>query len=239
MNQLHVGFACNIELPKSGLFINDEIPKIPRSRIFDIEKHCFNPLQNIDYRKARQIADVLYTTTPQGENTLTVRNGRRALLRALLEAERLDKIDGDEEVMGMIDDILISPVLRRILCNPTNFSFNPNSLILVRLNRAELGDFDALVLCLLLMSHFQGQIIIPDFGFYGRLAHISLIRQDRLIAGVNTLSELEPRLRHNILLIKDKVASGATSDDADTLARYAMLVPNTNAYRDFVTEAMA
>ena len=49
-------------------------------------KHSFNPLTNIDYKKAREIADILYTVSPQGENTLTVRNGKRALLKMLLEA---------------------------------------------------------------------------------------------------------------------------------------------------------
>ena len=50
---------------------------------------------------------------------------------------------------------------------------------------------------------------------------------------------LSQQLRQSVLLIKNKVASGATADDADTLARYAMLVPNTIAYGDFVTAAMA
>ena len=96
---------------------------------------------------------MLYTAYPQGENTLTVRNGKRTLLKALLSADRLDKVEGDEEVTGMIGDLLQSPVLTRVLCRPTNFSFSPNSLILARLNRAELGDFDALVLGLFLIAH--------------------------------------------------------------------------------------
>jgi hypothetical protein len=48
------------------------------------------------------------------------------------------------KVLGLRDDILFSPVLRRVLGNATNFSLNPNSVILTRLNRAELGDFNAL-----------------------------------------------------------------------------------------------
>jgi hypothetical protein len=38
----------------------------------------------------------------------------------------------------MIDDLLQSPVLKSVLCKPTNFSFSPNSLILAKINRAEL-----------------------------------------------------------------------------------------------------
>jgi hypothetical protein len=39
-------------------------------------------------------------------------------------AKRLDKMWADEEVNGLIEDLMISPVLKRVLCNPTNFSFN-------------------------------------------------------------------------------------------------------------------
>ena len=92
----------------------------------------------------------------------------------------------------MVDDVLISPVLRRVLCHPTNFSFNPRSTILARINRAELGDFDALVLGLLLISLFEGQVVVPDFGFYGREHHIALIRQNRLSAGVKSRPSATP-----------------------------------------------
>jgi hypothetical protein len=113
MNQLHVGFTKTIEVPehrlpgysvrRSGLLISDEATEIPRPRIFDPLKHSFNPLAHLGYKEARQLADVLYTVSPQGENTLTVRNGKRALLRALLKAKRLDKVEGDEEVTAMMN----------------------------------------------------------------------------------------------------------------------------------------
>jgi hypothetical protein len=90
MNKLYVGFTKTIDLPKGGfLFIDDEVPEMPgwrRPRLFDPHKHSFNPLKDIDYKKAREIAEVLYTISPQGENTLTVRNGKRTLLKALLVA---------------------------------------------------------------------------------------------------------------------------------------------------------
>src|SRR5207237_6283164 len=140
MNQIYIGLSKKIELPKRGyLLIDDEVPTIPRSRVFDPNVHSFNPLENIDYKRAREIAEVLYTIAPQGENTLTVRNGKRALLKTLLKAERFDKLLGEDdeprrgkrqestpadEVKGMVDDLLVSPVLKRVLCNPTNFSFN-------------------------------------------------------------------------------------------------------------------
>lgn len=134
---------------------------------------------------------------------------------------------------------MISPVLRRVLCNPTNFSFNPNSVILARINRAELGDFDALVLGMLLMVHFKGQLIVPDFGFYGRECHVSYIREERLIAGVNFLGELSPKLRQGVLLIADKIATGTTMEDAEALAGYERLVDGTTGFNDFVQGAIA
>jgi hypothetical protein len=238
MNQLFIGLTKQIDPPRRGLFIHDDVPTIPRARIFDPAKHSFNPLKGIDYRKARALAEVLYTAYPQGDSTLTVRNGKRALLKALLSATRLDKVEGDPEVTGMIDDLLQSPVLNRVLCNPTNFSFSPNSLILARLNRAELGDFDALILGLFLIEHFKGQLVVPDGGFYLKDNHVSLIREDRLIAGVNFLSELPPKLRNSVLLIEEKIGSGTTFDDAETLADYARVPRGTNAFNSFVDQAM-
>lgn len=233
-------------MPRGGfLLIDDEARDIPRSRVFDPTKHSFNPLKSIDYKRARELTELFYTIAPQGEGTLTVRNGKRALLKALLKADRLDQVRGetvsgkhgrpeDDEVKGMMDDILMSPVLRRVLCNPTNFSFNPKSAIVARISRKELGDFDALVLGLLLMSHAQGQVVVPDLGFYGRDFHSRLIREERLIAGVNFLDELPPGLRKSVLLISDKVPSGTTVDDAEELARYERLIKGTNAFNEFV-----
>lgn len=266
MNALRAGLTKSVEPPKGGcLFISDEVPNVPRARIFNPMEHHFNPLQGIDYKKAREIANVLYTIYPQGEDTLTVRGGRRGLARFLQKFSRLDALEThlskkaaaherdkknneplsatEAEVIGVVSDVLLSPVLRRVLCNPTNFSFNPRSTILARINRAELGDFDALVLGLFLMAHFKGQIVVEDGGFYLREQHISLIRERRLIVGVNTLAELPPKLRQAVLLIGDKEASGTTFEDAELLAKYAGLRPDPtrddNPYNRFVREAMA
>jgi hypothetical protein len=119
------------------------------------------------------------------------------------------------------------------------FSFNPRSKIQARINRAELGEFDALVLGLFLIGHYKGQVVVPDFGFYGRDAHASLIREDRLIVGVNFLSELPPKLRNAVLLIKGKQAVGAIAEDAEALATYAGLVRGTNGFNAFVEGAIS
>lgn len=241
MNILYLGLGKEIQLPKGGyLIIDDELRHIPRSRVFEPLKHRLNPLKKISYKEARQIADIVYTVYVQGENTLTVRNGKRVLLTELLSGkERLNRIRGDEEVRSTIQDLLASPVLHRMLCNPTNFSFNPRSKIQARISRSELGDFDALVIGLFLMAHYKGQIIIPDGGFYLRDCHMSLIREQRLIAGINFLGELSPKLRNNVLLFQEKIASGTTMADAETLAQYARLIPGTNIYNEFIEEAVS
>jgi hypothetical protein len=237
-NTLYIGSKKNIELPKGGcLVIEDAVRDIPRARVFDPTRHCFNPLKGIDYRKARQLAEIFYTAYPQGDNTLTVRNGKRALLRALLDADRLDKVDGNEEVRELMDDVLVSPVLKRMLCNPTNFSFKPRSTILAKVDREALGEFDALVVGLLLMAQFRGQLVVPDLGFYGRDIHTALVRENRLIGGVNFLDELPERLRQRMLLMETAPA-GVTFEDAETLAHHARLVRGTVEFNDFVFAAM-
>jgi hypothetical protein len=92
---------------------------------------------------------------------------------------------------------------------------------------------------LLLIAQFRGQLMIPSFGFYGRDAHVNLIEEDRLIAGVNTLGELSPLMRQNMLLFHEKMASGAIADDAEELAKYQGLLKGTNAFDDFVEKAIA
>jgi hypothetical protein len=197
--------------------------------------------------RKRNGLDPRWTICPSGGIGSTVRNGKRALLKLLLDKPPyLDKIavgrkadPAEVEANATVWDILRSPVLKRILCIPTNFSFNPRSVIQARVNRAELGEFDALVLGLFLMLRFKGQVVVPDFGFYGREAHASLIREERLIAGVNFLGELSPKLRRSVLLMEGKVAAGTTVEDAETLAAYERLVHGTNGFNEFVESAIA
>jgi len=56
---------------------------------------------------------------------------------------------------------------------------------------------------------------------------------------VNTLGELSPLMRQNMLLVTEKVASGAIVDDAEELAKYEGLPRGTNGFLDFVAKAIA
>jgi hypothetical protein len=104
-----------------------------------------------------------------------------------------------------------------------------------RINR--FGDHDARILGSLLISQFKGQVIVPDFGFSARDFHSYLIRENRLIAGVYSLSELNPKLQQMCLLM-EKEAAQCTYDDAEVLARYEGLIPSTVGYAAFVDSVM-
>ena len=230
-------------LPQKFLFIDDgslihelHLPERRSITILDFDKHSFNPLNGMDYRKAREFINVLDAAFPEGENTLTARNSRFFLLNALLSKPRhLEKlIEPEKDTMDAyqkIQTLLLSPILKNVLTRPTNFSFK--GTIIARLDRAELGDFDCFVLANLLISQYPGPVVIPDFGFYACPLHVKLIRQNRLIAGVNSFDEL-PKFRNHLLLFNRKIGSGTTPKDAETLALYAGLMPGTNEYHDFI-----
>jgi hypothetical protein len=249
MNKLHIGLADKTFHTKPGFLLIDDGPvcdafltKFKRAKEFNPHKHSFNPLP-MTVRNAREFSSIVFGQA--GVDTLRVRDGKRALTRLLTKAKRLDRLDAgrsdeEKEAAAVIDDLLLSPVLHDVLCKPTNFSFrsgNPPSSIVARINRADLGEDDARILSSLLISQFKGQIIIPDFGFYARDSYISLFREKRLIAGVYTLSELDPKLR-NICLLMEKEGHGCTYDDATELAKYEGLVPNSTNYAPRIKELM-
>jgi hypothetical protein len=228
-------------LPRRDFLLIDDGPLIdawdlPRHRVFDVAKHSFNPLKDMDYRRAREFVGVLDAVFPEGESTLTARRSRFQILEALLAKPRtLDRLISDtkdtEDAYQKIRTLLLSPVLERVLNGGTDFSID--GTIVARLDRAVLGDFDCFVLANLLVSQYQGTVVIPDFGFYATRFHVSLIRQNRLVAGINSFDEVQD-LKSQLVLIETKVGSRCTPDDAEILAMYAGITPGTNGYNDFI-----
>lgn len=244
---LYIGTA-EIELPKgSWLFIGEKCEH-PRVKVFDpLHGGSFNPLKNIDKKTARQIAKIPYLASPEGANTLTVRNGRRALAPALFNAGRFDNVQVrsdikgvNEEVQGILDDLLFTDVMRTALCSEAEFGFEGyNRKVFARIDRTEIGDEDALILGLLLMLHYKGPIIVDDLGFYGLDMHANLVRQGRLSGWVSTLDELPPRLLKEMLR-GEKIATGVTYEDAAEIAKYeCKFPPHTDGYDTFIKSAMA
>jgi len=240
------------DLPDKFLIIDDgklidalpTFPKTFRVTRLDLSTHSLNPLKDIDYRRARQFISVLDAVFPEGENTLTKKASNFVLLTALLShPTRLDRLiprphktdTGAQDAYQKVQTLLLSPVLKRFLCHSTNFPLD--GIILARLNRAELTDFDCFVIGNLLISTYQSPVVIPDFGFYACVFHTSLVRQNRLIAGINFLAEV-PKLRNSLLTIPTKVGRHTTAEDAETLASYAGLSPGTNAYTDFIAKCL-
>jgi hypothetical protein len=256
MNQLIVGTDKSSFQQVSGnfLFMDDgplidelEIPQRKKVVRFDVKKHHFNPLHKIDYKRARDFVSVIDAVFPEGADTLTRKNANYELLQALLCGEprtlstlieEPDKKDAAKvDAYQKIQTLLLSPVLSAVLSKPINFSLR--GIALARLDRTVLGDFDAFVLGSLLISQFKGQVVVPDFGFYGREHHIGLIRQGRLIAGVDTLSGLPEKLRQALLSIPEKIAATALPEDAEVLAQHRGLVARTVEHTDFIAEAVA
>jgi hypothetical protein len=52
----------------------------------------------LTHARARELAELCYTISPEGANTPTVRNGRRVLRDALMRAKRFDEIAKDGKI---------------------------------------------------------------------------------------------------------------------------------------------
>jgi hypothetical protein len=65
-----------------------------------------------------------------------VRNGKRALLRLLLTVDGSIRPAAMKK-LAMVEDLLASPVLERVLCNPRDLAFKPTSRIVARIAAAE------------------------------------------------------------------------------------------------------
>jgi hypothetical protein len=232
-------------LPDTFLLIDDgplidalTIPARRKVTVFDPRVHSFNPLKGMTYARARDFIKILNAVFPEGESTLTRKNANFVLLEALLNnPKRLDtlipaKADASfVDARQQIQTILFSPTLKNVLTRPTNISFK--GIILAKLDRAELGEFDCFVLANLLISQYKGHVVIPDFGFYACAPHADILRQSRLTAGINSFDEV-PRFKQNLLLIDKKIPSHCTPEDAKLLAQYTGMMPSSNAYNAFI-----
>lgn len=199
----------------------------PRHHSFAIERDAY---------AVRDFAEILYSSG-EGQNTLTVRNGKRALARLLVDnTVALRNIAGDRkdpavaEALATLEDLLFSPALKRVLTRKPNFEFD-GSLIA---NLDALHPTDARILARLLIGRHKGHVILPHARRYLCPLHLSLIENGRLTVGLTTLSEVSRELQQALLTIPHKQGAGCTYDDAVTLASYARLVPGTTSHTDFV-----
>lgn len=199
----------------------------PRNHSFAIGRDAYS---------VRDFADILYSSG-EGQNTLTVRNGKRALSKLLKDNPiPLHKLTGDTkdpaiaEALATVDDLLFSPVLKKTLTRKPNFTFEGS----ITADLSDLHPKDAVVLARLMMSQFKGHIYVPNARPILCPLHLSLIDKGRLSVGLNTLSEVPLPLRQALLTIPQKYGAGCTYDDALVLAQYAGLIPGTVEHTTFV-----
>lgn len=250
MNKLFVG-SPHIKAKQGFLLVDDGpvaqdfLKRKSGVTVFDPLIHSFNPIAGIDEAAACDFVEMIYPS--QGSETLTVRNGKWALTQAVFKYPSLDEIrwgtsDAQKEAKGVVEKIRFFPVLESVFCGTPNFSFDANRSIVAVIDRAQLGEFAATVLGLALIAQGKGQIIIPDFEHYGRPFHKALIRQNRLMAGVPTLSALHKDLR-GLCMRMEKIGSGVVYEDALELAKYKKLRPDPlragNDYDKFIDAVMA
>jgi hypothetical protein len=74
VNKRCVGFLKSIGISKTRFFIHDEIPNIENAKVFDIDKHDFDHLQNISYQHARERNCSLLSGRPVLDNSPTEGN---------------------------------------------------------------------------------------------------------------------------------------------------------------------
>lgn len=239
MNQLRVGAHKQFTEPTGPFLLIDDGKYIDhflsnskrKATVLDFTQDSFNPLSKPSYQKALNFVEIRKAIFPAGENTLTKQDSNHILLDALLTRPRNftrllellyprdQKDNARRDVYQNIEELLWSPVLKNVFLNKQTFTVR--GILLARLDPTKIAWRDCFVLGQFLVEQYQGQVWIPDFGLYGRPHHLSLIDQDRLIAGVNSLSEVSDDLRTRLLQIDDKQGNHCTAEDAETLADYS------------------
>jgi hypothetical protein len=157
-----------------------DIPAWRRPRTFDPLVNSFNPLEDLDYRKACTVVDIFDAIFSRGETTLTKDMGLDFISDVLDRkpasfAEFADMIEQPDKksspghvwAYSKVRRNLRSPILRDVFCGRPNFTFKRGSVNQARTNRAELGSFDALTLGLFLIAQFSGQIDYRDDLIHG------------------------------------------------------------------------
>lgn len=128
----------------------------------------------------------------------------------------------------MLEGLLFTDVMRNVVCSDDEFAFTgKNRKVFARLNRAELGDTECLILEPFLLalsgtSYFARCGLLPTRlprkPHSGRAAHC----RRKLPGGTPA---------------KDKTASGTTMQDAEALAEFEGHVPGRVGFTDFVQGA--
>src|SRR4051812_38007550 len=102
MNFLQIGLSAKeFECPPGSLFICDEPPPHIEGKLYDPANDGLNPLP-MKYPANREFAAALWPD----KDLMTYRNGKRALAKLVMNADRLDRIrygrgDDEKEAKGV------------------------------------------------------------------------------------------------------------------------------------------
>jgi hypothetical protein len=120
-----------------------------------------------------------------------------------------------------IGRLLMEPTVRNIVGQPYNTFGDDITVVIANLDREKIGNKAAKLLGGLLIARSQGQVVIPDYGFFDTPIPLE---QNRFTLGVNFLDDS----RQNLLAIEDKYVFATHEDDAKILKRYVNVVEERN-----------
>ena len=127
-------------------------------------------------------------------------------------------------LMNKIGTLLMSPLIRNIVGQPSTTFSSKTDIIIANLDRAKIGDFTARLLGSLLIARSTGKVYVHDLGFFASEGLGSFLSQDRFTISVSFLDELPPRLRQQVLGIEEKFVFRTNKRDAEELAFYVGLL---------------
>lgn len=221
-------------LPATFLLIGSEHFASRRGTHLDLSRHSLNPLKGMNYKKAVEFIEILNAAYPAGDATLTKETAHFQILKALMsKPQRLSSLVPDttetRSAYQKIERLLLSPILYPFLTAPTNIPLKG----VLYADLSNIPYFDAFIIANLLISNYQGHIIVPDYARYACPFH----PLERMSVGVNFLDEVS--FRNKLLLVKDKIGSQCVPEDAKVLAEFSGVIPGTNAFTDFIHNAVS
>lgn len=254
MNKLFVGFDIDVPVPRGGSLLIDrefrDVPDWRHPRRFDPFKDCFNPLADLDYRKACMIVDIYSALFPAGGTTLTKEAGLDYIGELLDKrptsfAELLQMIGKpDKKNAGEVwaytktRRILRSPVLSKVFNGTVTFSMKKGSVNQARLNPKELVGFDLRALGWFLMAQAPGHIAIPSYRPYVHDMHSNFLEEERMTIGVPTLATLKGL--QEFVPVMQRIPMRCSYDDAVEIAKYdSQHQPHTDGYDTDIKRWMA
>jgi hypothetical protein len=206
----------------------------------------FNVLNNVPDDKRhttistfKTVLNILYS---EGANTLTRLRANHLLTTALTNLlsksdttllhvveeltdtfpnwDKKDKASSVLDIETRLGDLLAFPLLRNIVGQPrTTFSLEAGKIVIVNLDRAEVGDLTAKFLGLLLATHAKNHVYLNDIDFFATDYLATLFPRNNFTVAARFLPDKNryPDLRQALLGFDDIRTFQVSTRDADEL----------------------